>query len=280
MSDKNRQPLFSLNLRGRLVEYDRPVVMGIINVTPDSFYSRLRAESEHAIAERTEAIIAEGVDIIDLGGCSTRPDSIPADIDDEMRRVETGLRVIKSITQEIPVSIDTFRARVASRAVDMGADIINDVTGLSGDKDMRRFVIESRLPYILTHGVADPLPPDMRGNDVATAVICSLEHSIAELTQEGVADIIVDPGFGFGKSVSQCYDLMQRLELFGATGCPVLAGISRKSMIYKPLDCTPAGALAGTCALNTIAIGKGAAILRVHDVKAARDVITAALLTL
>lgn len=259
----------SILVRGNLITLDSPKVMGILNVTDDSFFSGCRAMTPGDIVERIRRIRYEGADFIDIGGCSTRPGSEPVDEATEWERLEPAIALIREQWPEAIISVDTFRADVARLAVEAGADIINDVSGGS-DPNMFDTVARLNVPYILTHN--SPCLGDSAAEQLAS-VITSLAFSIRNLRERGVCDIIVDPGFGFMKDVVMNYRLMEGLQELSNIGLPLLVGISRKSMIWRPLDITPADALPGTIALNTLALQKGADILRVHDVDAARQTI-------
>lgn len=261
---------YTLNVKGHLLTLDYPRVMGILNVTPDSFFAGSRTQTEHAIAQRVRQIVAEGGTIIDIGACSTRPDSQPVSEQEEMDRLRMALPIVTAELSEssefsesspLSLSVDTFRPDVARMAVEeFGADIINDVS--EGSEAMFRMAARLAKPYILTS-----VQPDLR----STLLTCA--DKVQQLRDLGQNDIIIDPGFGFGKTLEQNFALMNELEKLHVLDLPLLVGISRKSMIYKTLDCTPDEALNGTITLNTIALMKGASILRVHDVKAAADCI-------
>lgn len=261
---------FSLNLRGTVRSYTRPLVMGIINVTPDSFYAGSRTQYTDDIRCRAAAMVDDGVDIFDVGGYSSRPGADSVSPEEELARLSRGLEVLKLEWPEIPVSVDTFRASVAERCVtEFGADIINDISGGDLDPNMWPTVARLRVPYILMHmrGTPDTMQQLTDYADVTAEVLADLARKIDALHAMGVADVIADPGFGFAKTTEQNYRLMADLEAFGALGVPVLAGISHKSMIYRTLGTTADEALTGTIALNAIALEKGAAIIRVHDVR-------------
>lgn len=276
---------FSLNIHGSIREFSRPLVMGILNVTPDSFYSGSRtldgeaAETALGVEAMAARLIAEGADIIDVGGCSTRPGSASVSEQEEMRRVRLGVEAVRKLSSEVLVSVDTFRSRVARGAVEeWGADIINDISAGLMDEGMIPEVARLGVPYIMMHTRGTP---DTMGTlteypeGVVAGVASELRGRIIEAQLAGIADIIVDPGFGFAKTVSQNYELMAGLDVLDAMldHRPMLVGISRKSMIYKPLGLTPADSLPGTIALDTVALQKGAAILRVHDVAACRQAV-------
>lgn len=265
---------YSLKLRGEVVTIDHPLIMGILNVTDDSFYSGSRAFSEEKVVERVRTLMDEGVDIIDIGACSTRPGSASVSAEEELRRLEIGLRALRSVDDFVMVSVDTFRADIALRAVkDFGVDIINDISG-AADPAMAGVVAELGVPYVLTH--TRSMPRDMQqhtdyGEDVVATVLEEMSRRYEVLTQAGVSDIIIDPGFGFAKTLEQNYRLMERLEDFAVFGCPVLVGISRKSMLTRLLGVSTEDALNATTALNAMALDRGAAFLRVHDVAAAKQ---------
>lgn len=265
---------FSLNLGGRLREFDTPVVMGILNVTDDSFFDGSRTPSPDTIAARVSSMVNAGVDIIDVGGCSTRPGFVAVSPDEEWRRVALGIEAVKNIDPEMLISVDTFRASVARQAIEAGAHVINDISAFTLDDDLLQAVVDCHVPYVLTHPSESRLTPDVTADDVAAIVIEDLSRLIDRLTSLGVADIIVDPGFGFGKTVDQNFELLARLDAFNVLQRPILVGVSRKSMIYRTIGGSPADALTGTVALNTFALLHGASILRVHDVAEARQIIT------
>lgn len=272
---QNKFSPFTLNLRGRLITLREPTVMGIINVTPDSFYSGSRTSSEYA-ASKAEQMIADGAGIIDLGGYSTRPGASEVSADEEWARLADALDAIRRRLPAAVVSIDTFRAEVARKCVrQFGADIINDISGGTLDPDMFATVAELRVPYILMHtrGTPASMQSLCKYTDVTAEVISELAFKDAELRRLGVCDVIIDPGFGFAKDTAQNFTLLDNLELFSALKRPLLVGISRKSMISRTLGCSPAGALNGTTVLNTVALMKGASILRVHDVKPAVEAV-------
>lgn len=266
----NKFQPFSLNIRGELHRFDRPAIMGIVNVTPDSFFQGSRTNENDAIARRVSRMIADGADIIDIGGYSSRPGASDVAPDEELRRLEKGLSIIRKIDSSIPVSVDTFRARVAETAItQLGADIINDISGGDLDNSMFETVARLKAPYILMHmrGTPETMQSLTDYTDVTLAVGADLSEKLSRLEALGVCDTIVDPGLGFGKTVEQNYRLLSDLpHLAELLRRPILIGLSRKSMLTRPLSITPADALAATVAANTIALTKGASILRVHDV--------------
>ena len=278
MTKATMQPFkpYSLNLKGRLVTIDRPWVMGIINVTPDSFYSSSRVGDEQTLVKRVQTMMADGVDVIDVGACSTRPGSESVDAKGEMKRLEWALAVIRRVAPDVILSVDTYRAEVARRCVEQwGIDIINDISGGTLDEKMFRTVADLRVPYVMMHmrGTPETMSGMTDYDNVTAEVLNWMSHRIDELRQLGVQDIIVDPGFGFAKTVEQNYELLSRLEAFHSLEAPLLVGVSRKRMIYIPLDCDASHALNGTTVVNTIALMQGAHILRVHDVRAAAEAV-------
>ena len=249
---------YTLNCNGKLITLSSPQVMGILNVTPDSFYSGSRKQTEREIAERTQQILAEGGTMIDVGGCSTGPGSAPVDEEEESRRLRFALEIVRREAPDTIVSIDTFRPDVARMTVEeFGADIINDVSE-GADPEMFRMVARLKVPYILMS-----IAPTIRD------MMLRFAREIQQLRDCGQKDIILDPGFGFGKDLQQNYDVMHQLDQLDALSLPVLVGISRKRMVRHLLEIDPLQALNGTTVLNTISLMKGASILRVHDVKEA-----------
>ena len=267
---------FSLNIKGQLVEITRPQVMGILNITPDSFYDGSRSFYAEIIAHRIDTMLNEGVDIIDIGAYSSRPGANEVSPQEEMQRLEMGMDILRMKNVSCPISVDTFRAEVAKYAVEtLGADIINDISAGLLDDEMIATIAQLKVPYIAMHMRGTPLTMNdcCNYNNITADVIGELSKQINKLTLAGVNDIIIDPGFGFAKSLEQNYELLRNLELLHELGYPLLVGVSRKSMIYKALDTTANDALNGTTVVNTIALQAGAAILRVHDVKEAHEAI-------
>lgn len=264
----------TLNLRGRLLELREPQIMGILNVTPDSIYSDSRTPDEAHITDRVRQMMDEGADMIDIGGYSSRPGADDVTPEEEMDRLRRGLRIVRELYPEVPVSVDTFRADVARMCIEEeGADIINDISGGMMDRQMFRTVARLGVPYILMHmqGTPDTMQVAPHYDNLRREVMLYFAERIDRLCQMGAKDIIVDPGFGFGKTLEHNYELMNHLEDFAVFNLPLLVGISRKSMIYKLIGGTPQTSLNGTTVLNTISLVKGAHILRVHDVKAAAE---------
>ena len=262
-----RAPLpYTINVRGRLFDLSEPQVMGILNVTPDSFFEASRQQTEEDIRRRAEQIVAEGGSMIDVGAYSTRPGSTEVSEEEEMSRLRMAMRVVREVAPDIPVSVDTFRSDVARMAIEeLGADIINDVSGGEMDENMFPTVARLGVPYVLTHNMpTENLMPD---------ILFYLSKRVQQLRDLGQKDIIIDPGYGFSKTLEQNYHLLFHQEELLIYDLPILVGVSRKSMIYKRLGCTPAEALNGTTALNTIALTKGTNILRVHDVKECVEIV-------
>lgn len=266
---------FSLNIKGRLVGIDRPQIMGIVNVTPDSFFSGSRTPDAESVRRRVETLVSDGADILDIGAYSSRPGADDVSPAEELRRLEVGLKAIRDVAPYIPVSVDTFRASVARKAVEeLGADIVNDISGGDLDPDMFSTVAALRCPYILMHMRGNPATMQSLTDysDVTADVVRELSFKLERLEELGVSDIIIDPGFGFSKTLEQNYELMRNLDYIGSVfNLPLLVGISRKSMITRALSITSDEALNATTVLNTFALLRGAAILRVHDVRQARE---------
>lgn len=267
-------PDYTMNLRGKLVELRRPWVMGILNVTPDSFYADSRtpmAEPER-IAQRVRQMLAEGADIIDVGAYSSRSGADDISPLEEMRRLEVALSTVREVAPEVYVSVDTFRSEVARQCVEhFGVDLINDISGGVLDRAMPKVVARLGVPYIIMHMKGNPetMQTAPEYQDVVAEVLEFLARQQQRFFDAGGKDVIIDPGFGFGKTLQHNYRLMERLQDFHELHAPLLVGVSRKSMIYKLLETTPQDALNGTTVLHTIAMMKGAHILRVHDVQAA-----------
>ena len=266
----------TLNIRGTLTSLEKPLVMGILNVTPDSFYADSRKQTEAAIEERIQTILSEGGQIIDIGGYSSRPDAAEVSSEEEMNRLVFALKILKEHYPEVALSVDTFRSEVASRCVEeYGVGVINDISGGELDGKMFETVARLHVPYIIMHMRGTPQTKQQytEYGDMMEEIMLYFAHKVRQLRLLGVNDIILDPGFGFSKTVEQNYTLMSHLREFKEFDLPLLVGISRKSMIYKLLGGTPADSLNGTTVLNTYALLNGADILRVHDVRAAVEAV-------
>ncbi len=264
-------PLFTLNIKGRLYEYYRPAVMGIINVTPDSFYAGSRVTDDDAIGLRARDLVAAGADMLDIGAYSTRPGAAEVSAEEECRRLCHGIAAVRAaVGNDVPLSVDTFRAEVARKAVgEWGGDIVNDISGGTLDPDMFDAVAELGCPYVLMHTRGTPATMSTLTDypqGVVAGVIEELSHAVYELEERGVADIIIDPGFGFAKTLELNYELLAHLDAFEIFHRPILAGVSRKSMITRLLGISADEALIPTAILGALAAERGAAILRVHDV--------------
>ena len=265
----------TINIRGRLVELDKPKVMGIINVTPDSFFEGSRVESMSDILSMAESMLEDGAVFLDVGGYSSRPDAPDISEFQEISRVVNPIRQIREHFPEAIISIDTFRSSVAKAAVAAGADIVNDISGGLLDNEMMKTVAELKVPYILMHmrGTPQTMKQLSDYNDLIKEVTYYFSAQLSVATGLGLKDVIIDPGFGFAKTTDQNFKLLNHLDYLTHLGRPVLVGLSRKSMIYKTLKIDPETALNGTTVLNTVALLKGASILRVHDVKEAVETI-------
>lgn len=265
----------SINCKGQLLDLSQPIVMGILNTTPDSFYSGSRVQTNDAILHQAEKMLLEGASILDIGGMSSRPGAEIVEEEEELRRVLPAIENIHKHFPDAIISIDTIRAKVAKQSVAHGASIINDISAGNLDKKMLLTVAELNVPYILMHMKGEP--KDMQSQteyeDIILEITDFLIQKVGYLRQLGVNDILIDVGFGFGKTVEQNYHLLKHMHQFKIFDLPILAGVSRKSMIYKVLQTTPQEALNGTTALHMVALQQGAKILRVHDVKPAMEVI-------
>jgi len=266
----------TMTSNGRIINLDKPLVMGIINVTDDSFYSGSRYKLGFRIAARAEQIIREGGSIIDVGACSTRPGAKPVSEQQELKRLAKALHAIRKKYPEAIISVDTYRSRVARMAVgDYRANIINDISAGELDPEMFSTIAELKIPYVLMHmrGTPETMQQNPTYDNVIREIITYLNGKIEQLKQLGVSDIIVDPGFGFGKTVDHNFSILKNLQVFRLFERPILVGLSRKSMISKTLGIPAAKCLNGTTVLNTMALLNGATILRVHDVREATEAI-------
>ena len=268
--------MYSIRIGKQLLELSHPLVMGIVNVTPDSFSVHCSSCKEAEIMSVVSGMLQAGAGIIDVGGYSTRPGAAFVSEDEEWHRVSVALRAIRSAWSDAVVSLDTFRSEIALRAVEeYGPLIINDVSGGLWDENMFDAVSRARVPYILTHTrwVTPQQALSPAEDDVVSEVLHFLEERLDRLHRMGVADVIIDPGFGLGKTVEESFTLLRELAVFRTLHCPLLAGLSRKSMLFKPLGISPMQALNATTAANTLALAHGADILRVHDVQEAQQVV-------
>jgi dihydropteroate synthase len=267
--------MFTLNCKGKLLVIDKPIVMGIVNTTPDSFYAGSRVQQSDVVLQRVETMIKDGAAILDIGGQSTRPNSERVSVDEELQRVIPAIESIHRHFPELILSVDTFYASVAREAVAAGACIINDVSAGSLDEALLPTVAELRVPYVLMHMKGDPqtMQQNPQYRNVTLDVFDHLSFTMKMLQQAGINDIIIDPGFGFGKTIAHNFQLLRELYFFQQLGKPLLVGLSRKGTVYKTLGTTAEKALNGTTVVNTIALLNGASILRVHDVKEAREAI-------
>lgn len=265
----------TINLNGNLMDLSTPKIMGILNVTPDSFYDGGMFDSNKKILDHVEKMLTDGADIIDVGGYSSRPGAKEVKLKDEIKRVVPTIELIKKEFNETTISVDTFRSEVALQAVNSGASIINDISGGDLDPNMFNCVAELNVPYIIMHMQGNP--KNMQNNplyeNIIVEIIENLSKKVFKATEAGVIDVIIDPGFGFGKTIEHNYKILSELSFFKELDCPILVGLSRKSMIYSVLEEKPENVLNGTTCLNTVSILNGANILRVHDVKEAKEVI-------
>jgi len=267
---------YTLDLRGKAFKLSQPKVMGILNVTPDSFYAGSRKQTDHEIETRIRQMVEEGAGILDIGAYSTRPNADDVSPEEEMKRLRHGLGILRKLYPEAVVSVDTFRANAAKMCVEeYGVQIVNDISGGRMDHEMFRTVAQLGVPYVLTHmkGTPQTMQQAPHYEDVVKEVCSYFQSYIRDLRDAGVKDIILDPGFGFGKTVEHNYQLLNNLEEMHQFHLPLMAGFSRKSMIWRVLNNTPEEALNGSTVLNTISLLKGVNILRVHDVKECVEVI-------
>ena len=265
-----------INVKGRLLDLSTPQVMGILNVTPDSFYAGCRMETETEITARAKQILDEGATIIDIGAYSSRPNAEHISAEEEMNRLRVGLEIINRNHPDAIVSVDTFRADVAEQCVkEYGVAMVNDIAAGEMDERMFQTIAELGVPYIIMHmqGTPQSMQQEPHYDNMLKEVFLYFAKKVQQLRDLGVKDIILDPGFGFGKTLEHNYELMDQLEEFRLFELPLLVGVSRKSMIYKLLDGTPQDALNGTTVLNTVALMKGTNILRVHDVREAVETV-------
>ncbi|KAA9034643.1 dihydropteroate synthase [Ginsengibacter hankyongi] len=265
--------MFTLNCKGKLILIEKPLVMGILNINNDSFYSGSRFQNRDAIVMKAEQMIEEGADIIDIGGQSTRPESERITAEEEMQRVLPVIEMLEKKLNNALLSIDTYHPLVAEAAVKAGASIVNDISAGEMDKNMLNTVASLEVPYICMHmkGVPETMHLTIHYENILQEVVDFFINKINECRLAGIKDVIIDPGFGFGKTIQHNFFLLKKLSIFKMLGRPIMAGLSRKSIIYKTLHTTAENALNGSTVLNTIALQNGASILRVHDVKEARE---------
>lgn len=267
--------MFTLNCKGRLLVAEKPLVMGIINATPDSFYTGSRQQGVDAILREAEKMLNEGAAILDIGGQSSRPGSERIGVDEELARVIDPVEALQKNFPQAFISIDTYQSRVAKEAVAAGASIVNDISAGNLDDKMIGTVAALQVPYVLMHmkGTPETMHQAPQYENVTREVLDFFTRKMEELHRAGITDIIIDPGFGFGKTAAHNFELLRNLQVFSILNTPLLLGISRKSFIYKTLGITPDEALNGTTVMNTVGLMNGASILRVHDVKAATETI-------
>lgn len=274
IEDKLFPQKITLQIKGRMILWDEPQIMGVMNLTPDSFYegSRLKLNKDDVLG-RAQQMINDGADIFDIGGYSSRPGAANISIEEEIQRIEDPIQWISEEFPEIIISVDTFRSEVARRGIEAGAHMVNDISGGSLDPNMYKTISELSVPYIIMHMKGNP--QNMQGKthyeNILREILNYFSKKLHIIREFGIKDVIIDPGFGFAKTLEQNYFLLKNLELFDMINLPILVGLSRKSMIYKLLEVEPSEALNGTIALNMVALMKGANILRVHDVKEANE---------
>jgi dihydropteroate synthase len=268
--------MFTLNCNGKILNLNSPVVMGIINITPDSFFEGHLDKNESELLLMAEKMIVDGASILDIGGQSTKPGSKRIDADEELNRVIPIIKVIRKNFPETIISIDTYYSKVATQAVESGADIVNDISAGNFDEEIIPTVGKLKVPYVCMHmqGTPETMQLNPTYNNITLEIIQFFIKKIEACRNAGIKDIIIDPGFGFGKTIEQNFTLLREMLSLKMLDCPILAGVSRKGMIYKTLKTTPENALNGTTVANTMALINGARILRVHDVKQAKEAIT------
>jgi dihydropteroate synthase len=264
-----------LKVRDKLIDLSQPKIMGIVNVTPDSFYSESRSKDESTLLTLVEKLISEGADIIDIGACSTRPGAKKISVKEEKSRLIPAIKTVRKHFSEVMISADTLRGSVAQDCIDEGVDMINDIGGLEMDSRMLDVIAKNNVAYILMHGASNfsAMHCSDEQVDLFREVSLFFSKQLKTLTSAGQTEVILDPGFGFGKTVQQNYTLLDQMDMLSMFGLPILTGVSRKSMIYKKLQTSPEGALNGTTCLNTVALMKGSTFFRVHDVREMRQII-------
>lgn len=259
----------SIRIKGKLIEFNEPKIMGVLNVTPDSFFSKSRIQNEEDLILRAESMIENGADILDIGAISTRPGGTKIDVKEEIKRIEVPLKTIRKEFPKTIISLDTYHAETARIGLDNGVDIINDVSGGHIDYELLNIVSRFKAPYVLTHGfgMADSISNDVSKETIHQELINYFSRKLNILLDKGIHDVIIDPGFGFGKTMEDNFEIISNLEVLKILEKPILVGVSRKSMIYKKLEISPEESLTGTIALNTVLLQKGCSIFRVHDVR-------------
>lgn len=268
---------YTLQIKQRLISLEKPKVMGILNVTPDSFFEGSRVQNlEVQLVDRAGKMIEEGADFLDLGGYSTRPGAADVSVEEEIERTAPAISILKKHFPDTLISIDTFRSQVARAAIGSGVDLINDISAGELDSEMLSLVASSGLPYIAMHmrGTPQTMQRFTHYDDLITEIVSYFSQKIDSFRKLGIKDVILDPGFGFSKTLEQNFELLRQVNALQIFGCPILIGVSRKSMIYRLLQTNPNQALNGTTALNMFALIQGANLLRVHDVKEAKETIT------
>lgn len=267
--------MLTLNCKGKIISLERPLIMGILNATPDSFFEGHLNDSNDTIIKRVGQMIADGADIIDIGGQSTKPGSERVDLEEEKKRVIPVIDLIHQHYPECIISVDTYYSKVAELAVQIGASIVNDISAGNFDKDMIELVGKLKVPYICMHmqGTPETMQKNPQYQNITKEVIDFFSEKIQKCKKANIQDIIIDPGFGFGKTIEHNFKLLREMEALKILKLPILAGLSRKGMIYKSLNTSANEALNGTSILNTLALNNGASILRVHDVKEAREAV-------
>lgn len=258
----------SILLRGQLVDFSRPRVMAIVNLSPDSFYTSYSVIDEAAFLVQIDTLLQEGADWLDLGACSTRPGFIPVSSQEEWQLLRKGIEIIRHHWPKVPLSVDTFRVEIAEKALSCGADMVNDVGIMNEDVTVWSGVANRGVPYVLTYS------QEAASANIMSDMLHFFQERLDSLHRQAVADVVIDPGFGFAKTIQQNYAILRQLDVLRTLNAPILVGVSRKSMLYKPLQTTPADVLPATVAAHTLALERGADILRVHDVKAAVQAIT------
>lgn len=276
VKSKILNPQYTLNCKGKLLSIDKPIVMGILNATPDSFYNQGRNSTMDELVLTAQSMVRDGARILDIGGMSSRPNAEQIDEKEELNRILPVVEAVKSVVpDDVHISVDTYRSAVAQKAIVAGADIVNDITGASFDPNMIPTIVGHQVPLVCMHmqGMPNTMQQNPQYEDVNQEVLNFFVSKLKEFQNQQLFDVILDVGFGFGKTIEHNYSLLKNLSLFSILEKPIVVGLSRKSMIYKPLNKTAETALNGTSALHMIALAQGASILRAHDVKEAMECI-------